>query len=49
VRGYYRASGHNARAFTADGHLRTGVRARRTADGDLVVTGSPADAASAGR
>ncbi|MFF9244046.1 AMP-binding protein [Streptomyces sp. NPDC014776] len=49
VRGYYRAPEHNARAFTADGHLRTGVRARRTPDGDLVVTGSPADAASAGR
>ncbi|MFD3803115.1 AMP-binding protein [Streptomyces sp. NPDC058619] len=38
-RGYYRAPDHNARAFTADGYLRTGVLARRAPDGDLVVTG----------
>lgn len=38
-RGYYRAPGHNARAFTPDGYLRTGALARRTPDGDLVVTG----------
>ncbi|MFD5097504.1 (2,3-dihydroxybenzoyl)adenylate synthase [Streptomyces albidochromogenes] len=38
-RGYYRAPDHNARAFTTDGFLRTGVLARRTPDGDLVVTG----------
>ncbi|MFG2987918.1 (2,3-dihydroxybenzoyl)adenylate synthase [Streptomyces sp. NPDC048257] len=38
-RGYYRAPGHNARAFTADGYLRTGDLARRTPDGNLVATG----------
>lgn len=38
-RGYYRAPEHNARAFTAAGYLRTGVLARRTPDGGLVVTG----------
>ncbi|MFD7258225.1 (2,3-dihydroxybenzoyl)adenylate synthase [Streptomyces sp. NPDC059874] len=38
-RGYYRAPEDNARAFTADGYLRTGDLARRTADGNLVVTG----------
>ncbi|WP_030709077.1 AMP-binding protein [Streptomyces sp. NRRL F-2580] len=38
-RGYYRAAGRNARAFTADGYLRTGDLARRTPDGNLVVTG----------
>ncbi|MFI8519983.1 (2,3-dihydroxybenzoyl)adenylate synthase [Streptomyces sp. NPDC085481] len=39
VRGYYRAPDHNARAFTADGYLRTGVLARRTPDGGVVVSG----------
>ncbi|MEU3775072.1 AMP-binding protein [Streptomyces sp. NPDC032472] len=39
VRGYYRAPDHDARCFTADGHLRTGRLARRTPDGNLVVTG----------
>ncbi|RSS83109.1 AMP-binding protein [Streptomyces sp. WAC06614] len=39
VRGYYRAPEQDARAFTADGWFRTGLRARRTPDGDLVVTG----------
>ncbi|MEU5432113.1 AMP-binding protein [Streptomyces sp. NPDC020719] len=38
-RGYYRAPGHNARSFTPDGYFRTGHLARRTPDGDLVVTG----------
>ncbi|MFD3326921.1 AMP-binding protein [Streptomyces sp. NPDC058701] len=38
-RGYYRAPEHDARAFTADGYLRTGVLARRSPDGGLVVTG----------
>lgn len=42
-RGYYRAPEHNARSFTADGHLRTGYLARRTQDGNLVVTGRLAD------
>ncbi|MFG3510531.1 AMP-binding protein [Streptomyces sp. NPDC047821] len=39
VRGYYRAPEHNARSFTGDGHLRTGLLARRTPDGNLVLTG----------
>lgn len=39
LRGYYRAPGHNAHAFTGDGYFRTGDLARRTADGNLVVTG----------
>ncbi|MDT9691272.1 AMP-binding protein [Streptomyces sp. P9(2023)] len=41
-RGYYRAPDHNARAFTPDGYLRTGDLARRTPDGNLVVTGTNA-------
>ncbi|MFF3214001.1 AMP-binding protein [Streptomyces sp. NPDC002886] len=45
ARGYYRSPGLNARAFTADGYLRTGVLARRTADGNLVVTGRVGSAA----
>lgn len=39
VRGYYRAPDLNARSFTSDGYLRTGALARRTPDGNLVVTG----------
>ncbi|KJY46160.1 2,3-dihydroxybenzoyl adenylate synthase [Streptomyces sp. NRRL S-444] len=39
LRGYYRAPDLNARSFTADGYFRTGELARRTPDGDLVVTG----------
>lgn len=39
ARGYFRSPGLNARSFTADGYLRTGVLARRTPDGNLVVTG----------
>ncbi len=39
ARGYYRSTGLNARAFTPDGYLRTGTLARRTPDGNLVVTG----------
>ncbi|MGW6355992.1 (2,3-dihydroxybenzoyl)adenylate synthase [Streptomyces sp. NPDC055092] len=42
-RGYYRAPDRNARSFTADGYLRTGVLARRTPDGNLVVTGRHLD------
>ncbi|MGW2014226.1 AMP-binding protein [Streptomyces sp. NPDC001927] len=38
-RGYYRAPERNARSFTADGYFRTGHLARRTADGDVEVTG----------
>ncbi|MET9320074.1 AMP-binding protein [Streptomyces sp. NPDC003038] len=39
LRGYYRAPDHNARSFTTGGYFRTGVLARRTPDGNLVVTG----------
>ncbi|MFD9520151.1 (2,3-dihydroxybenzoyl)adenylate synthase [Streptomyces sp. NPDC059979] len=39
VRGYYRAPDDNARSFTPDGYFRTGDLARRTPDGNLVVTG----------
>ncbi|MBW5483193.1 (2,3-dihydroxybenzoyl)adenylate synthase [Streptomyces bambusae] len=46
LRGYYRAPEHNARAFTADGYLRTGHRARRTPDGSLVVTDRRSTSAS---
>ncbi|MEV7401780.1 AMP-binding protein [Streptomyces sp. NPDC091267] len=39
LRGYYRAPRRNALSFTPDGYLRTGRLARRTPDGNLVVTG----------
>lgn len=45
VRGYYRGPGHNARSFTGDGYFRTGDLARRTPDGNLVVTGRLKDVA----
>jgi 2,3-dihydroxybenzoate-AMP ligase len=38
-RGYYRAPDDNTRSFTTDGYFRTGALARRTPDGNLVVTG----------
>ncbi|NBE53345.1 AMP-binding protein [Streptomyces boluensis] len=38
-RGHYRAPGHDALAFTADGYFRTGARGRRTPEGDVEVTG----------
>ncbi|MEU7411099.1 AMP-binding protein [Streptomyces sp. NPDC042638] len=44
VRGYYRAPEHTARSFTGDGYFRTGALARRTPDGDLVMTGRAEDA-----
>ncbi|WP_327266324.1 AMP-binding protein [Streptomyces sp. NBC_01232] len=45
-RGYYRAPDLNARSFTPDGWFRTGDLARRTPDGNLVVTGRLQDAPS---
>ena len=42
-RGYYRADGHNASAFTADGWFRTGDVVRVRPDGNLVVEGRDKD------
>ncbi|KOV69404.1 (2,3-dihydroxybenzoyl)adenylate synthase [Streptomyces sp. MMG1121] len=39
LRGYYKASDQNARAFTADGFYRSGAVARLTEEGNLVVEG----------
>lgn len=39
VRGYFRAPGHNARAFTTDGFYRTGDIVRLRRDGGLEVCG----------
>ncbi|PVZ14661.1 (2,3-dihydroxybenzoyl)adenylate synthase [Actinomycetospora cinnamomea] len=39
IRGYYRAEGHNAGAFTPDGFYRTGDLVRITDRGDVVVSG----------
>ncbi|GAA2491441.1 (2,3-dihydroxybenzoyl)adenylate synthase [Streptomyces thermolineatus] len=43
VRGYYRAPGHNAASFTADGFYRTGDVVRMTETGHLVVEGRAKD------
>ncbi|WP_405851769.1 AMP-binding protein [Streptomyces sp. NBC_00090] len=43
MRGYYRAPDDSARSFTTDGWFRTGTLARRTPDGNLVVTGRLSD------
>ncbi len=43
IRGYYRAAADNARAFTADGFLRTGDLVRMTEAGDMVVEGRLTD------
>lgn len=40
LRGYYKAPDHNARAFTPDGFHQTGVVARLTEGGNLVVEGA---------
>jgi 2,3-dihydroxybenzoate-AMP ligase len=43
IRGYYRAEGHNAKAFTADGFYRTGDIVRRDHGGNLIVEGRAKD------
>jgi 2,3-dihydroxybenzoate-AMP ligase len=43
IRGYWRAPGHNTRAFTPDGFYRTGDIVRRTPTGHLVVEGRAKD------
>jgi 2,3-dihydroxybenzoate-AMP ligase len=39
IRGYYRASAHNARAFTSDGFYRTGDMVQCDESGRLIVAG----------
>ncbi|MFI6599351.1 (2,3-dihydroxybenzoyl)adenylate synthase [Nonomuraea sp. NPDC050536] len=48
IRGYYRADDVNARAFTADGFLRTGDLVRITSDGNMVVEGRLKDVINKG-
>lgn len=48
LRGYYRASGHNARAFTPEGFYRSGDLVRRTPSGHLVVEGRVTDVINRG-
>lgn len=48
LRGYYRAAEHNAKAFTADGFLRTGDLVRLTPAGNLVVEGRIKDVVNRG-
>lgn len=43
LRGYYRASEHNLKAFTDDGWYRTGDVVRRDSSGSLVVLGRTKD------
>lgn len=43
IRGYYRATEHNKRAFTDDGFYRTGDVVSMTADGYIVVEGRDKD------
>jgi 2,3-dihydroxybenzoate-AMP ligase len=48
IRGYYKASEHNAKAFTADGFYRTGDLVRRLSSGHLVVEGRLTDVINRG-
>jgi 2,3-dihydroxybenzoate-AMP ligase len=48
LRGYYRVPEHNAKAFTADGFLRTGDLVRMTDDGNMVVEGRIKDVINRG-
>jgi 2,3-dihydroxybenzoate-AMP ligase len=48
LRGYYRAPEYNARAFTADGFLRTGDLVQITESGELVVAGRLKDIVNRG-
>ncbi|MFV0486255.1 MAG: AMP-binding enzyme, partial [Vibrio fluvialis] len=43
IRGYYRAPAHNERSFTPDGFYRTGDLVKRTAAGNIIVTGRDKD------
>ncbi|WP_433235689.1 (2,3-dihydroxybenzoyl)adenylate synthase [Streptosporangium sp. CA-135522] len=43
LRGYYRAAGHNATAFTSDGYYRSGDLVRALPSGHLVVEGRVKD------
>ncbi|MBF4282572.1 2,3-dihydroxybenzoate-AMP ligase VabE [Vibrio anguillarum] len=43
IRGYYRAPEHNQRSFTDQGFYITGDRVRRTAEGNIIVTGREKD------
>ncbi|MFJ8911678.1 (2,3-dihydroxybenzoyl)adenylate synthase [Amycolatopsis sp. NPDC102389] len=48
IRGYYRATEHNAGAFTADGFYRSGDLVRRLPSGELVVEGRVKDVINRG-
>jgi 2,3-dihydroxybenzoate-AMP ligase len=48
IRGYYDEAEHNARAFTAQGFMRTGDLVRRSATGALTVTGRIKDVINRG-
>jgi 2,3-dihydroxybenzoate-AMP ligase len=43
LRGYYRATEHNAKSFTPDGFYRTGDLVRRLTSGHLIVVGRSKD------
>jgi mycobactin salicyl-AMP ligase len=48
LRGYYRAAGHDATAFSPDGYYRSGDLVRRTPSGNLVVEGRIKDVVNRG-